>query len=130
MKKLIAVLTICALAVSMFSLTAFAEEAEEPVPAEEVVVEAEVEEESPYTKVKVFDGTYGFGDAEITVATNDAEDIFLITFEAFEEDQVLEGTIKDGIWMVSYDETGFMSGDCQQIWDDACASENEWEVLE
>ena len=111
MKKILAIILAAVMAFAMTSIAA-AEEA----PAD-------------YTQVKVFDGTYGFGDAEITVCTNDDMSAFLITFEAFDEDQVLEGTIKGGICMVSYDETGFMSGDCQQIWDDACASENPWEPI-
>ena len=79
-----------------------------------------------YTKYKVFDGTYGFGDAEIVAYTNDDETAFYITWVAFDEDQILEGTVEDGICEVTYDETGFMTGDCQLIWDDAVASENEW----
>ena len=92
--------------------------------------EAPAEAPEGYTKVKVFDGTYGFGDAEITVATNDDESAFCITFEAFDEDQVLEGTVEDGIVTVEYDETGFMTGDAQLIWDDAIASENAWETID
>jgi len=101
-----------------------ADQAEEP--AGETVSAAEYDIPEGYTKVKVFDGTYGFGDAEITVAANDDESAFYITFEAFDEEQILEGTIEDGICSVDYDETGFMTGDCQLIWDDAAASENPW----
>jgi len=104
-----------------------AEDAAEEAPAEDA---AAAEAPEGYTKVKVFDGTYGFGDAEITVAANDDESAFLITFEAFDEDQVLEGTVEDGIVNVEYDETGFMTGDAQLIWDDAVASENAWETID
>ena len=112
-----------------------AENAAAEAPAEAAAAEAPAEAaaaEAPegYTKVKVFDGTYGFGDAEITVATNDDESAFCITFEAFDEDQVLEGTVEDGIVTVEYDETGFMTGDAQLIWDDAIASENAWETID
>ena len=31
---------------------------------------------------------------------------------------------------VEYDETGFMTGDAQLIWDDAIASENAWETID
>ena len=106
-----------------------AEAAEEAPAAEETgdkAVDAALNIPEGYTMVKVFDGTYGFGDAEITVATNDDETAFLITFEAFDEDQVLEGTVADGIVTVDYDETGFMTGDCQLIWDDALASTEPW----
>jgi len=79
-----------------------------------------------YTQTKVFDGTYGFGDAEITAYTNDDFSAFYLAWEAFDEDQVLEGTVEDGIVSVDYDETGFMTGDAQLIWDDAMASEDAW----
>ena len=79
-----------------------------------------------YTQCEVFDGTYGFGDAEITAYTNDDFTAFYLAWEAFDEDQILEGTITDGIVEVTYDETGFMTGDAQLIWDDAVASEIEW----
>ena len=49
-----------------------------------------------------------------------------MNFVCFDEDQVLEGTVSDGIVTVTYDETGFMSGDAQLLWDDAVASENPW----
>ena len=49
-----------------------------------------------------------------------------ITFECFDEDQILEGTIDDGIVKVDYDLTGFVAGDAQLIWDDAVASEEIW----
>ena len=75
-----------------------------------------------YTLMEVFEGTYGFGDAEITAYTNDDFSAFLLTWEAFDEDQVLEGTVEDGIVEVTYDETGFMTGDAQLIWDDAVAA--------
>jgi len=97
--------------------------------------EAEPAEDAPeaaggYTQTKVFDGTYGFGDAEITAQTNDDFTAFLLTWEAFDEDQVLEGTVEDGIVSVDYDETGFMTGDAQLIWDDAVASEIPWEPIQ
>ena len=79
-----------------------------------------------YTQVEVFDGTYGFGDAEITAYANDDFTAFYLAWEAFDEDQVLEGTVEDGIVTVDYDETGFMTGDCQLIWDDALASTEPW----
>jgi len=81
-----------------------------------------------YTQMEVFDGTYGFGDAEVTAYTNDDFTAFYLAWEAFDEDQVLEGTVDDGIVSVNYDETGFMTGDAQLIWDDAVAAD-AWEAL-
>ena len=98
-------------------------------PAEEAPAEDAAEADGAYTQTKVFDGTYGFGDAEITAYANDDFTAFRLTWEAFDEDQVLEGTVDDGIVTVDYDETGFMTGDAQLIWDDAVASENAWEPL-
>ena len=92
-------------------------------------IEDAAEADGAYTQTKVFDGTYGFGDAEITAYANDDFTAFRLTWEAFDEDQVLEGTVDDGIVTVDYDETGFMTGDAQLIWDDAVASENAWEPL-
>ena len=80
-----------------------------------------------YTQTKVFDGSYGFGEAEITVSTNDDLSAFYITFECFDEEQILEGTVADGVVTVDYDLTGFVAGDAQQMWDDALTSENAWE---
>jgi len=93
-----------------------------------VLCSAVMAQEAPegYTQTKVFDGTYGFGDAEITAYTNDDFSAFYLAWEAFDEDQVLEGTVEDGIVSVDYDETGFMTGDAQLIWDDAMASEDAW----
>jgi len=102
----------------------------EAQPSAEAVSAADYGIPESYTKVKIFDGTYGFGDAEIIAAANDDESAFYITYEAFDEEQILEGTIEDGICSVDYDETGFMTGDCQLIWDDAVSSENPWQPLE
>ena len=82
-----------------------------------------------YTQMEVFDGTYGFGDAEVTAYTNDDFTAFYLAWEAFDEDQVLEGTVDDGIVSVDYDETGFMTGDAQLIWDDAVAAD-AWEAID
>lgn len=81
-----------------------------------------------YTQTEVFEGTYGFGDAEVTAYTNDDFTAFYLTWSAFDEDQVLEGTVDDGIVEVTYDETGFMTGDAQLLWDDAVASA-AWEAI-
>ena len=45
-----------------------------------------------YTQVKVYDGTYGFGDAEISVATNNDFRTFYITFECFNVERRVTGT--------------------------------------
>ncbi|MBQ9032364.1 MAG: dienelactone hydrolase family protein [Parasporobacterium sp.] len=97
--------------------------AEDAAPAEEGT---DGDIPADYTQVKVFDGTYGFGDAEITAYTNDDQTAFYLTWEAFDENQILEGTVEDGIVDVTYDLTGFMTGDAQLIWDDAVASAQEW----
>lgn len=113
LKKISAVVLASVMVLSM-AWTSFAAEAE-AIPEE-------------YTKVKVFEGTYGFGDAEVTAATNEEENIFYLAFECFDEEQILEGTVADGIVEVAFDLTGFVSGDAQAMWDDAVASENPWEA--
>ncbi len=82
-----------------------------------------------YTKVKMYDGTYGFGDASVTAAMNDDESKFYLTWLAFDEEQVLEGTVENGICKVSFDKSGFMAGDCQLIYDDAIKSTEPWLTL-
>lgn len=79
-----------------------------------------------YTQVKVFNGTYGFGDAEITAATNDDFSRFFLTFVTFGEAQAVEGTVDDGIVTIESDLTGFMALDTQDIWNDAMASDVPW----
>jgi len=110
MKKLLALILAAAM---VFSMAGMAMAAEAP---------------EGYTQVEVFDGTYGFGDAEITAYANDDFTAFYLAWEAFDEDQVLEGTVEDGIVTVDYDETGFMTGDAQLIWDDAMAAD-AWEAI-
>jgi len=85
---------------------------------------AEIPEE--YTQIKEFSGTYGFGDADITAATNDDESRFFFTFVTFGETQAVEGSVDDGIVTVENDLTGFMGMDAQYIWDDAVASDIPW----
>lgn len=96
----------------------------------EAVDRAEYGIPAQYTKVKVFTGTYGFGDAEIVAAFNDAEDAFYLTFVCFDEEQIVEGTIANGIAMVTYDKTGFMAADAQLMCDDAFASAEPWAPLQ
>lgn len=99
-------------------------------PAVDPVARADYGIPEQYTKVKIYNGTYGFGDAEIVAAMNDAEDAFYLTFVCFDEEQIVEGTIANGIAMVTFDKTGFMAMDAQQICDDAFASEEPWAPLQ
>ncbi len=102
----------------------------EAAPAVDPVARADYEIPETYTKVKIFNGTYGFGDAEIVAAFTDAEDAFFLTFTCFDELQVVEGTIANGIAMVTYDKTGFMAADAQLICDDAFAAAEPWAPLQ
>jgi predicted small lipoprotein YifL len=102
----------------------------EAAPQVEAVSRAEYNIPAKYTKVKTFFGTYGFGDAEIVAAMNDDESAFYFTWMAFDEEQIVEGTVTDGIVMVTYDLTGFMSGDAQLIYEDALASDEPWAPLQ
>ncbi len=82
-----------------------------------------------YTKIKIFNGTYSFGDAEIQAAMSDDESKFYIQYLCFDEDQVLQGTVSNGKCTVTYDRLGFVSGRPQQIYDDALASSEPWRTL-
>ncbi len=61
---------------------------------------------------------------------NDDETAFYIQFVCFDEAQILEGTVANGICIVSFDLTGFVSGDCQLIYDDTLASSEAWAPLQ
>ena len=102
----------------------------EAAPAVDPVNRADYGIPETYTKVKTFSGTYGFGDAEIVAAMTDAEDAFYLTFVCFDEEQIVEGTVANGIAMVTFDKTGFMAMDAQLIYDDALASAEPWAPLQ
>ena len=89
---------------------------------------AEVEIPEEYTKKQTYTVKMGFGDADITYVANEDESKFYIYFTAFEDTQILEGTITDGVVTVTYDKTGFMSGDAQMIIDNA--DKNAWELIQ
>ena len=104
---------------------AVAEEAAAEEAAPEIEITPIPEE---YTKIKTIIGTYGFGEAQIDAATNEDESKFYLSFVYHNEEQILEGDVDDSIVFVSYDKTGFMTGDAQLIWDDVVASPVEWEA--
>ena len=81
------------------------------------------------TQYQTFDATFGFGDATITLAINDDGTQFYAGFIAFEELQELEGIVNDdGTVTVTFDKTGFMSGDAQMIYDSA--DPDAWQPVE
>ena len=90
---------------------------------------AEIEIPDDYTQYQTFDATFGFGDATITLAINDDGTQFYAGFIAFEELQELEGIVNDdGTVTVTFDKTGFMSGDAQMIYDSA--DPDAWQPVE
>lgn len=78
-------------------------------------VAAEVPAE--YTKVQVITYPFQFGDTDVTAAVNDDNTKFYAVFTAFEEEQILEGTVDNNVVTVTFDKSGFMSGDAQAIYD-------------
>lgn len=120
MKKTIALLITLVMALS-FAFTAMA--------AEESISREEVRVPDGYSKVKIFDGSYGFGDAQVTAAVNDDGSAFYLLFFTFGSDQVVEGTVEDGNVTVTFDRFGFMTKDAPQIYKDAIASEEPWMEL-
>ena len=108
MKKLLAVLLSAVMVLSM-AFTSMAGEAPEN-----------------YTQSKAFSGEMSFGSVSAIAYTNDDYSEFYLTFNAFDADQVLEGIIEDGVVTVTYDATGFFTGDAQALWDSAMADETPW----
>lgn len=102
---------------------------DEPVDEMNGIARAEYEIPAQYTKVKFFTGTFGFGDADVIAAMTDDENAFYIQYVCFDEDQILEGTVDNGVCIVTFDRSGFMSGDCQSIYDNALASNEAWQTL-
>ena len=89
----------------------------------------EIEIPDDYTQYQTFDATFGFGGATITLAINDDGTQFYAGFIAFEELQELEGIVNDdGTVTVTFDKTGFMSGDAQMIYDSA--DPDAWQPVE
>ncbi len=84
------------------------------------------EAQENYTQSKAFSGEMSFGNVSAVAYTNDDYSEFYLTFSAFDSDQVLEGTIEDGVVTVTYDATGFFTGDAQALWDSAMADETPW----
>ncbi len=82
-----------------------------------------------YTQYQTYDVTFGFGDAAVTCAVNDDKTEFYAGFIAFEELQELKGIINDdGTVTVTFDRSGFMSGDAQAIFDSAAP--DAWQPVE
>ena len=94
----------------------------EKAPAQEVSAD-NLEVPAEYTNVKVFEYPFAFGDTIIKCATNDDGTGFYAVFIAFDEEQILEGTVDAGKVTVTFDKSGFMSGDAQAIYDYALSAE-------
>lgn len=50
-----------------------------------------------------------------------------MTFVAFDQQQVVEGVLNDGIITVTYDLSGFMTNDAQAIYN--AADQNNWQPV-
>ena len=60
---------------------------------------------------------------------NDDESAFYVTFECFDEEQVLEGIVVGDTCIVNYDKTGFVSSDAQLFFEDVMENESPWQSL-
>ena len=69
----------------------------------------------------------GFGKADVTCAVDDAKTKVYMTFVAFDQQQVMEGVLNDGIITVTYDQSGFMTNDAQAIYN--AADQNNWQPV-
>lgn len=85
---------------------------------------AEIPEE--YTLTQTYTCTAGFGEAVVTCGVNEDRSKFYITFAAFGDQQILEGTLDGNTVTVTYDKSGFMAQDAQTLFD--AAAPDGWEV--
>ena len=88
---------------------------------------AAVEIPDEYTQFQQYSFEAGFGKTDVTCAVNEDMTKFYISFTAFDEEQVLEGILEDGIVTVTYDKTGFMTGEAQVIYN--AADPNNWQQI-
>lgn len=88
---------------------------------------AAVEIPDEYTQFQQYSFEAGFGKTDVTCAVNEDMTKFYISFTAFDEEQVLEGILEDGILTVTYDKTGFMTGEAQVIYN--AADPNNWQQI-
>lgn len=70
-----------------------------------------------YVMTQDFSIDFPFGTTEATAYANDDMSKYVVMFTAFDEAQVLECVIEDGVPRVAYDMTGFFSNDVQLIAD-------------
>ena len=80
-----------------------------------------------YTQVQQYTFEGGFGKADVTCAVDDAKTKVYMTFVAFDQQQVVEGVLNDGIITVTYDLSGFMTNDAQAIYN--AADQNNWQPV-
>ena len=80
-----------------------------------------------YTQVQQYTFEGGFGKADVTCAVDDAKTKVYMTFVAFDQQQVVEGVLNDGIITVTYDQSGFMTNDAQSIYN--AADQNNWQPV-
>ena len=80
-----------------------------------------------YTQVQQYTFEGGFGKADVTCAVDDAKTKVYMTFVAFDQQQVVEGVLNDGIITVTYDQSGFMTNDAQAIYN--AADQNNWQPV-
>lgn len=80
-----------------------------------------------YTQMQQYTFEGGFGKADVTCAVDDAKTKVYMAFEAFDQQQVVEGVLNDGIVTVTYDKSGFMTNDAQAIYN--AADQDNWQPV-
>lgn len=94
----------------------------------EPIVRVSYELSGEYVLTQDFSIDFPFGTTEVTgYATQDLSK-FVVMFNAFGDDQVMEGVLEDGVARVAYDMTGFFSNDIQLIADSM--NPDGWQPLE
>lgn len=81
-----------------------------------------------FTRMQTVVVPFPFGDTEAVCAVNEEGSRFYIEFTAFGDEQVLSGDLEDGAAKVTYDKSGFFSGDAQLIVD--CIDPEAWRPVE
>ena len=82
-----------------------------------------------YTKVKYFYGMYTFTNSDVVFAMNEDETEFYAKYSVMSRENVIEGTVENGIVTVTFNAIGFADDDAQLMYEDAMDDEIPWEPV-
>ena len=93
----------------------------------EEVNDSEIPEK--FTKAKSFYGFYTFTNSDVYFAMNEEETEFHAEYTVMHRQNVIEGTVEDGVVTVTYNAIGFADDDAQMMYEDAISIEDPWEPI-